>query len=191
MGIDPLAKSQQRAVFLDRDGVLNQSVVRDGRPYPPASAKDVIVPDDVPSALAALAAADLLLIGVSNQPDVARGIQTREVVERINKHLLKALPVEELFVCYHDDADGCDCRKPKPGLLLQAARKYAIHLPGSYMVGDRWKDIEAGRRAGCRTVLIQHHYQEKAPAAPDHTADSLSEAAAWILEQEKKTKGAS
>jgi len=102
-----------------------------------------------------------LLIVVTNQPDVARGTQTREVVESINQFLLDNLPIEKVYTCYHDNADGCDCRKPKPGLLLQAAREYDIDLNSSYMVGDRWSDIEAGNASGCKTIYIHYGYEEK------------------------------
>lgn len=183
MGIDPVKMRSRRAVFLDRDGVLNQAVVRDGRPFPPPAVADVVIPDDVPEALVALSDAGFLLIGVTNQPDVARGTQKREVVEAINEHLLTTLPVMDFFVCYHDDLDGCDCRKPLPGLILRASEKYDIHLPESYMVGDRWKDIEAGKRAGCCTILIQRNYAEKKSPQPDLVVSQLSEAADWILKR--------
>lgn len=171
-----------RAVFLDRDGVLNRVVVKNGRPYPPASPADLEILPDAPGALDALKAAGFLLIGITNQPDVARGTQRREVVEAINAALMKTLPLEAILVCAHDDADGCGCRKPLPGLLHQAAAAYAIELPESVMVGDRWKDVETGRRAGCETVLIEYGYAEPWPgSAPDCTVRSLAEAAAWIL----------
>ncbi len=174
----------RRAVFLDRDGVLNRAIVRNGRPYPPATPSDVEIMPDAPEALEALEAAGFLLIGVTNQPDVARGTQRRAVVEAINAALLAALPLLEILVCYHDDRDGCGCRKPLPGLLLQAAAKHAIDLPSSFLIGDRWKDIETGHRAGCATVLIDHGYAEKGPgSSPDATVRSLSEAVRWILRQ--------
>jgi D-glycero-D-manno-heptose 1,7-bisphosphate phosphatase len=138
----------------------------------------------------ALKAAGFLLIGVTNQPDVARGTQRREVVEAINAALLATLPLADILVCYHDDRDRCDCRKPLPGLLLQAASRYGVTLSASIMIGDRWRDVEAGRRAGCRTVLLDCGYAErKAKSPPDCTIRSLSEAAAWILQQSKGVKG--
>jgi D-glycero-D-manno-heptose 1,7-bisphosphate phosphatase len=170
------------AVFLDRDGVVNRAIVRAGRPHPPQSLAQLEIPDDVPDALAALARAGFLLIGVTNQPDVARGEQRREVVEAINAALLARLPLAEMFVCYHDDRDGCECRKPRPGLLFQAAERYRISLAGSVMVGDRWKDVEAGRRAGCTTVLLGSGWGEPSYGFPaDHATGSLREAAEWIV----------
>jgi transaldolase len=172
----------RRAVFLDRDGVLNRVAVRNGIPYPPASLAELQILPDAPNALEALKAAGFLLIGVTNQPDVARGTQRREVVDAINVALLAALPLHEILVCYHDDGDGCDCRKPLPGLLLKAAARYAIDLSTSFIIGDRWKDIETGRRAGCATVFLDYDYGEIGPdSAPDYRVHSLSEAAAWIL----------
>ena len=146
------------AVFLDRDGVLNRAVVRAGKPYPPVSVPDLEILPDVAPALRRLKAAGYRLVVVTNQPDVARGQQRRDVVEGINAALAERLPVDEIRVCYHDDADGCGCRKPEPGLLLQAP---AHDLGRSVMVGDRWRDVEAGRRAGVRaTVLIERGYDE-------------------------------
>jgi len=181
----------REAVFLDRDGVLNRAVVRNGRPYPPATIAEFQIPPDVPSALEVLKAAGFLLIGVTNQPDVARGTQRREVVEAMNAALLAALPLHEMLVCYHDDRDGCECRKPLPGLLLQAAARHAIALSSSFMIGDRWKDVETGRRAGCATVLIEYGYAETGPRrpGPDHIAHSLSEAAEWILSKSRPAGG--
>jgi len=174
---------RRRATFLDRDGVLNRTVVRNGYPGPPAALAELEVPPDVPGALARLKSAGLLLVAVTNQPDVARGTQQRDVVDSINMALRAALPLDDMLVCYHDDRDGCDCRKPQPGLLVQAAARHGIDLSASFMVGDRWKDVEAGRRAGCASILIDHGYPEggRDRCSPDRTVRSLSEAAAWIL----------
>jgi D-glycero-D-manno-heptose 1,7-bisphosphate phosphatase len=171
-----------RAVFLDRDGVLNQPVVRDGKPFPPASPEELVILPGVPQALRKLKEAGLLLIGVTNQPDVARGTQRREVVEAIHMALLETLPVDEILVCYHDDRDNCRCRKPLPGLLLEAAENHFIKLGASFMVGDRWRDVEAGQNAGCSTIFIDYGYSERLPKnPPDLTVHSLVEAVDWIL----------
>lgn len=172
----------RRAVFLDRDGVLNRAIVRNGVPHPPATLAELEIVPDASRALEDLRAAGFLLIGVTNQPDVARSTQSRTVVESINAAILAALPLREILVCYHDDPDGCDCRKPRPGLLRQGVAKYAIDLSSSFIIGDRWKDVETGRRAGCATVFLDYDYGESGPdSTPDYTAHSLSEAAAWIL----------
>jgi D-glycero-D-manno-heptose 1,7-bisphosphate phosphatase len=172
---------KRRAVFLDRDGVINRALVRDGKPYPPATIDEVEVLPGVAEALARLRAAGFLLLVVTNQPDVARGSQRHEVVEAINGRLLAELPLDEFFVCYEDGPD-CPRRKPNPGLLLEAAAKYDIDLGRSFMVGDRWRDVEAGRRAGCRTVFLDYGYREQQPPhPPDWTTDSLACASTWIL----------
>jgi len=180
----------RRAVFLDRDGVLNRAIVRDGNPHPPGTLGELRIPAEAPKALAALKAAGFLLIGITNQPDVARGTQRREVVEAINRALLDALPLQEILVCYHDDQDGCSCRKPQPGLLLQAASRHGVSLSGSFIIGDRWRDVETGRHSGCRTVLLDCGYEERGPNhPPDCTVRSLSEAVSWILTQPNAPRG--
>ena len=171
-----------RAVFLDRDGVINRAYVREGRPYPPSSMAEVEIFSGVPEALMALRKAGFLLIIVTNQPDVARGITTREAVEEINKHLYLNLAIDEFCTCFHDTNDGCDCRKPRPGALLAAAKRHSIILESSYMVGDRWVDIEAGQRAGCKTIFIDHGYTERKPGSFNYRVSSLLEATPIITE---------
>jgi D-glycero-D-manno-heptose 1,7-bisphosphate phosphatase len=168
-------------VFLDRDGVLNAAVIREGRPYPPSRAEDVVVLPGVREACEQLRAGGFELVVVTNQPDVARGTQTLEAVHRIHVVLAGVLAVDEFVVCPHDDADACACRKPKPGMLVDAAQRRGIDLEASYMVGDRWRDVEAGKNAGCRTLFIDRSYREKQPEAPDQTVQDLREAAFWIL----------
>lgn len=170
------------AVFLDRDGVLNRALVRDGKPFPPDGIHHLEIVPDAASALNALKSQGFPLYVVTNQPDVARGNLTRAEVEAMHQKLASALPVDDIFVCYHDDADHCACRKPSPGMLFEAARKHNIDLSRSFLVGDRWRDIDAGRAAGCKTILIDHGYRERKPAQPpDATVHSLSEAADWII----------
>lgn len=171
----------RRAVFLDRDGVINRTVVRDGKPYPPDSEDALEIIAGVAEALLRLRNHGYLLIVITNQPDVARGTTTRESVERMHQHLLAQLALDEIIACYHD-GDVCDCRKPKPGALLAAANRYGIDLNQSYMVGDRWRDVEAGQRAGCTALFIDRGYHERQPVAPFVRVKSLTEAAAWILE---------
>jgi len=172
-----------KAVFFDRDGVLNEAVVREGRPYPPERREDLKLVPDAAAALARLKDAGFLLLVATNQPDVARGTQSRAVVEAMNGALQAELPLDGFLVCWHDDGDGCGCRKPKPGLLLEGAARFGIDLAASFVIGDRWRDIDAGAAAGCRTVLIDRQYRERGPAAePDFRAISLSQAADWILQ---------
>jgi len=159
MGIGQIARKLP-AVFLDRDGILNRAIVRNGKPYPPGRLEELEILPGTVTSLRELQAAGYLLIGITNQPDVARGQQSREAVELINARILERLPLREIFVCYHDDADHCQCRKPKPGLILNAADKYGLDLPRSWMIGDRWKDIAAGQAAGLKTIFVDYHYSE-------------------------------
>jgi len=169
-----------KAVFLDRDGVINRAVMRDGKPHPPDRVEDLEVLDGVPDALRKLRGAGFRLIVVTNQPDVARGTQTREVVEAMHARLTAELPVDEVVACYHD-GDECDCRKPKPGALVAAAQRHGVELEESFMVGDRWRDIEAGQRAGCRCLFVDHGYAEQQPAGSFVRVPSPAAAAEWIL----------
>lgn len=178
MGID---RGVRRAVFLDRDGVINRAIVRGGRPFPPASAAELEILPGVAEALARLRTAGFRLVVVTNQPDVARGTQRREEIDRMHARLGAELPIDEFRVCDHDDADDCVCRKPRPGLIEAAAREAALSLADSFVVGDRWRDIEAGRRAGCATVFIDRGYHERRPESADAVVGSLPEAADWIL----------
>ncbi len=171
----------RRAVFLDRDGVINRAYLRQGIPHPPANLGEVEILHGVPEALAALQGAGFLLIVVTNQPDVARGATLLETVRGINGYLAGLFPITEFRSCYHDDIDDCACRKPRPGAILAAAETHGIDLTRSYMVGDRWRDIEAGRRAGCRTIFLDYGYTEKQPESMDHVTRSLEEAARIIL----------
>jgi D-glycero-D-manno-heptose 1,7-bisphosphate phosphatase len=175
-------EAQRRAVFLDRDGVINRAVVRDGKPYPPDSIAELEILPGVPQALAALREAGFLNVVVTNQPDVATGKQRREVVEAMHALLARELALDEIKVCYHSSADGCACRKPKPGMLLTAAEDHGIDLGSSYVVGDRWRDIAAGQAAGCRAAyFIDYGYSEQQPAQPFFPAESLAAAARRIL----------
>ncbi len=171
----------RKAIFLDRDGVLNAAIVKKGKPYPPASLHELMIPGGVYEALVTLKNAGYLLIGATNQPDVARGTTPRALVDTINHALKTQLPLDEIRVCFHDDSDHCQCRKPLPGLLLDAAREHQIDLANSFMIGDRWKDIEAGQRAGCKTIWLNQHYAEKSPEQPDLIVNHLKDAADWIL----------
>jgi D-glycero-D-manno-heptose 1,7-bisphosphate phosphatase len=161
-------------------------VIRNGRPYPPSTIETLEILPGVPEAVRRLRDAGFLLIGATNQPDVGRGTQCRDVVEAINARLQADMPISAILVCYEDD-DNCSRRKPNPGLLLEAAEAYAIDLSASFMVGDRWRDVEAGRRAGCRTVFLDLGYNEPRPDPPaDHTALDLPAAVNWILAENQR-----
>ena len=173
------------AVFLDRDGVLNEVVVCKGRPYPPRDVAKLVITQGAGAALEKLNSEGFLLIVVTNQPDIARGKANRADVNKINAQLSTILPLDAIEVCEHDDKDKCGCRKPKPGMILGAAEKFGVDLASSFMVGDRWRDIEAGRRAGCRTILIGDGYGETFPSAPTIKLASLPRATSWIIRQNR------
>jgi D-glycero-D-manno-heptose 1,7-bisphosphate phosphatase len=176
MGVDPLT----RAVFLDRDGVLNRPYLRDGVSHPPSSVDELEILPGVPEALDRLARLGLLLVCVTNQPDVARGKQTAEGLAAIHRALLERLPLLEIRACTHDGPDGCACRKPRPGLLREAADAHGIDLASSFMVGDRWSDVAAGRAAGCVTLLVDPAGDQRSRCQPDELVADLAEAASKI-----------
>ncbi|AMY11720.1 Transaldolase [Luteitalea pratensis] len=183
MGVGPLSRGR-RAVFFDRDGVLNRAVVRDGRPYPPSSVDELEIEATAARGVDRVRALGCLAIAVTNQPDVARGTQTRAEADALNRQVAAAVGLDALAACYHDNADDCACRKPRPGLLVDAAARWHIDLGRSFIVGDRWRDVDAGRRAGCRTVFIDYSYREARPDPPaDLTVHSLEEAVTWIVDQ--------
>lgn len=170
-----------KAVFLDRDGVIVRTLVRDGLPFAVSKASEMEIELEAREALEALRDLGFLLFVVSNQPEVARGALLQSELEAMNRALLAALPLDGIYICPHENADGCSCRKPLPGLILRAASDRAIDLAKSYMVGDRWRDVDAGRAAGCRTVWIDRGYRERLPSLPPHASvASLTEAVRWI-----------
>ena len=177
---------KRKAVFLDRDGVLNRAIVLDGKPYPPVNVAAVEILPGVFEALQLLKDAGYVLIVVSNQPDVARGTTSKEAVEAINAYLVKNIPIDRFIMCY-EDGDDSECRKPRPGMLYAGAREFDIDLSSSFMIGDRWRDIDAGIAAGCKTIYIDYKYSEKRPVAFDFQTKSLLEAAKFII-QTNKTK---
>ena len=172
-----------KAIFLDRDGVINRAIIREKKPYPPSKIEDVVFPPGTYQAIQSLRSSGYLVIVVTNQPDVAKGVQSKEMVESIHAIIRQQLQVDDIKICYHVDEDDCHCRKPRPGMILDAAQQYSIDLAGSFMIGDRWRDIEAGKAAGCKTILIRPEisYTEPQSQGMDAVVDSLYEAAEFIL----------
>lgn len=174
----------KKAVFLDRDGVLNRVLIKNGKPFPPYDLNNLEILEGAKDTIAALKKSNWLVIVVTNQPDVARKITSKKNVEKINKYLKSILQFDDIYTCYHDNHDFCDCRKPKPGMLVTASKKNNIILQNSYMVGDRWSDIEAGNKAGCKTIFIDYKYKEKKPVNFNYSVKSIYEAAKIILKNE-------
>jgi D-glycero-D-manno-heptose 1,7-bisphosphate phosphatase len=172
----------QRAVFLDRDGVLTRVVVRNGQPAAPLTLDEFAIEPQSLTALPALRAAGFLLIVVTNQPDVARGWVAREAVEEMHRRLRAALPLDDIKVCWEPDGPDNTCYKPKPGMLLAAAAEHGVELRRSFMIGDRWRDVGAGRAAGCFTVFIDRGYAEPLRDTPDAVCADLVGAAAVVLD---------
>jgi len=168
------------AVFLDRDGVLNEVEVRDGIPHPPARADDLFLLPGVVEACHRLRDLGFALVVVTNQPDIARGAQTRDEVDRMHDVLRRRLPLDDIVVCAHDDADDCKCRKPRPGMILDAAERLGLDLAASVCVGDRWRDIEAGKRAGVMAIFVDRGYGERRPTDADAVVVSLPDAVQLI-----------
>ena len=175
----------RRAVFLDRDGVLNRALVRNGRPYSPARVEDFQLHDDVISGCARLKAANFLLVVITNQPDVGRGTQSREAVEAMNLKMQSALPLlDRIEICYHAGeryGQPCGCRKPRPGMILRAAAELNIDPKRSYVIGDRWRDVDCARAAGCRAIFIERGYKESLREAPDFTVANFNDAVSAVL----------
>ncbi|MGZ8735124.1 MAG: D-glycero-alpha-D-manno-heptose-1,7-bisphosphate 7-phosphatase [Acidimicrobiia bacterium] len=169
------------AVFLDRDGVLIEAPLTAGRPIAVHEADSMVLLPGVVDALDELRRAGLVLVCVTNQPDVARGLVSAATVERANEVLRDRLALDAVRCCPHDDPDPFGCRKPAPGLIMDAAADLGLDLRRSVVVGDRWRDVEAGRRAGCRTVFVDRDYDERRPSAPDVVVRELTEAVPWIL----------
>jgi D-glycero-D-manno-heptose 1,7-bisphosphate phosphatase len=173
-----------RAVFLDRDGVINANLERNGKPVAPTNLAEFRILPGAPEAARRLKDAGFLLVVVTNQPDVATGRTAKATMEAMHAEICRLMPIDDFMICFHTDADSCSCRKPKPGLIHEATEKHGIEIKSSYIVGDRWRDILAGQAAGCRTIFVDHGYVQDQPAAPDKTVKSLAEAATLILERE-------
>ena len=168
------------AIFLDRDGVLNLSNVREGKPFPPLQISEVQIHQGAVNAVNLLKDSGFEIVVITNQPDVARGRSNKEQVEGINEYLGKEIGISHFYTCFHDDVDQCPCRKPKIGLFLQAAKALNLDLTSSFMVGDRWRDIEAGQSAGCICYFIDYSYAEQKPRLPYFRVTSLFDAAQHI-----------
>jgi D-glycero-D-manno-heptose 1,7-bisphosphate phosphatase len=178
-----------RAVFLDRDGVINANLVRGGRPVAPTSLSEFHILPGTQDALFKLKSAGFEVIVVTNQPDVATGHTSKASVEAMHAQLRRELSIDDIKVCYHVDLDNCTCRKPKPGLILAAAAERNIDLATSYMIGDRWRDVGAGKAAGCLTIFVDYGYVQDGPCMPDTVVRSPSEAIAYVMERERSGEG--
>ncbi len=174
------SKIKNKAIFLDRDGVLNKAIIKNSKPYPPSKIEELEILPGVFEGIELLKHSGFKLIVITNQPDVARRTSKKETVDEINNKILETLKVDEIISCFHDDIDNCDCRKPKPGMILQAVKKWNIDLSLSYLIGDRWRDIQTAKNIGLNSILIKYNYDEKKINA-DFECYNLEEAANFIL----------
>lgn len=174
---------KKRSVFLDRDGVLIESKIENGKPIAISHHRDVKLLDGVREAIALLMEADYELVVVTNQPDISRGSLSWTELEEIHTEISKSTKLNSFYVCPHTDSDSCMCRKPMPGLLLRAAKDLDLDLGKSYLVGDRWRDIEAGQAVGCNCFFIDYNYAEREPTRPFRQVESLLHAAKMILSE--------
>ncbi len=192
MGSEPVIPLKMRTppnrtVFLDRDGVINKVVYRDRKPTSPRNIEEFEFEAGVESALDRLSAAGFRLFVVTNQPELSRGLLTPESLRMMTDRIMNELKIEEVRICPHDQADGCGCRKPRPGMLLDLANKYDLSLKESYVVGDTWKDSLAGRSAGCKSIILEREYNAADPA--DWRVSNLGGAADLILKRSDEAFG--
>ena len=172
----------KKAVFLDRDGVINRALVKDGLPESPKSLNELEILPGVKESILRLKKLNFICLVVTNQPDVQREKIKKNTIIKMNNFLKKKIELDDIFVCYHDDQDNCNCRKPKPGLLLQARKKWNVDFKKSFIVGDRWRDIQAGKKVGCKTIFLDYRYKDIKPKNPDFVTDTLLNAT-YIIEK--------
>ena len=174
--------SINKAIFLDRDGVINEVIFRgSNKPIAPWSLKDVILIPGIKNPIDKLCNMGFLLFVVSSQPDISKGHLKLHTVKKMNEIILDKFPIKEVSICPHEDRHNCLCRKPKPGMLIDLSKKWAVDLNSSFLIGDNWKDIYAGKAAGCKTILLDRQYNSSVEA--DFHINDLSEAVSIINSQ--------
>jgi D-glycero-D-manno-heptose 1,7-bisphosphate phosphatase len=175
----------RRAVFVDRDGVLNRAEVRDGKPYAPRKLGQFRLLPGVSAAMQRLHDAGFFIAVVTNQPDLGNGLVAEGIVAAIHERLRARVPLDDIRMCPHRQSAGCNCRKPRPGMLTAAARDHGIDLASSYMIGDRISDAIAGNSAGCYTIFVQRGYAESIgqPIPANAIVRSFPEAVRHILQR--------
>lgn len=169
-----------KAIFLDRDGVINKVIIREGRPFSPRSMDEFQIIQGVSEAIALLQKEGLLVVLITNQPDLANGLISNSLISEMHEKIRSETGIIHFYFCGHNDLQNCECRKPKVGMLLQASRDLGINLDSSYLVGDRWKDIKAGQKVGCKCYFIDNNYNEPRPSPPFYAVKSLYEAAVLV-----------
>lgn len=163
-----------KILFLDRDGVVNQVMVKDGKPMPPQTLDEFSYVPGIFELCDRAKKDGFLIVIVTNQPDISRGLVEDTMVDQFHKKIMRELPIDEIIVCPHDDMHHCDCRKPKPGMLLRALQKYNARKEDCWMVGDRWRDVEAANAAGVPVIWIDYGYDERRPTTAEYIVSDLS-----------------
>jgi D-glycero-D-manno-heptose 1,7-bisphosphate phosphatase len=168
------------AVFLERDGILNLVRVERGHQVTPLTVDDFRLNPEALLPVRQLKQGGFLLIATTCQPGLSRGYQSRRELDQMHALLCREFPLEDILVCPHDETDRCPCRKPKPGLLIEAAFRWHLDLEHSFVISDKWRDAEAARNAGCTSILI--HSPWNGYVHPDFVVPSLRDAAPKILQ---------
>ena len=173
--------SSFKCIFLDRDGVINKPIIIDNKPYSPRNKYQFELLPNIEKYLKKIHSLGFLTIIITNQPDISTNHINENLLNEFHDIIKNKMPITDIYVCKYIDTDDCYCRKPKPGLILTAAKKYKINLKKSYFIGDRWKDIDAANKAGCHSIFIDYGYKEKLKTTPINNVKSVKEAFEIIL----------
>lgn len=174
----------QRAVFFDRDGVLNHTSVINGKPFAPKRFDDFVLVPDLKKQISRLSRLGFKIFVVTNQPDVGMGVTSVAEVEKMHSAIRTAINPDDIYACFHTREDRCKCRKPRPGMLYDAASKHGVNPSKSFLIGDRYSDIKAGISFGCKTILIDKNYNEEVTCQPWRKAANLSSAIDVVISNE-------
>ena len=172
-----------KAVFLDRDGVINKTIIIDGKSYAPRLLKDFKIFPKVKSDVKKLKNNGFKVFVITNQPDIGNKLLKKKTLNEMHSLLKTKVSIDKIYYCPHTRSDRCKCRKPKPGMIIKASNESNIYLKESYMVGDRKIDIDAGLKAGCKTIFVNNNYYEKKPTKQEKTVKSLHAAVRYILKK--------
>jgi len=173
-----------KAVFLDRDGVINKPIIIDGKSYAPRLLKDFKIFPKVKSDVKKLKDKGFKVLVITNQPDIGNKLLKKSTLKEMHSILKAKVPLDKIYFCPHTRNDRCKCRKPKPGMIIKASNELKIDLKESYVVGDRKIDIDAGIKAGCKTIFVNNNYYEKKPTKQKKNVKSLHDAVKYILKKD-------
>jgi len=172
---------KNKCVFLDRDGVINLPIVINKKPYSPRRIEEFIFTSEIKNLISKVVNHGYKVIVITNQPDIASGDLSESLLNYFHQRIIDEMLVDDIFVCKHLSSDNCNCRKPKPGLILEAALKHKINLKESFFIGDRWKDVDAANNVECHSIFIDYGYREKLKTVPKNCVKNLNAAFEVIL----------